>query len=339
MRRYPGHVLLCSWLIVCTAFVAPALAQDKAAAESAFRDGRKLMDAGKFAEACDKFAVSYRLDATVGTLLNLADCHVRIGKLATAWAEFTEVAERARDAGRSGHEAEGKRRAAELEPRLMRLMVTVGGEPPSGLVVTRGNRDMTALLGTSIAIDPGEYVLTATAPGHVAWTKTVRVEGEGQTIAVEIPPLAPAPEPEPAGTTPEPGTGTTVPGSGSQPGIPEDQADPGRSRRRLGLVVAGVGLAATATGLVFGVRARSLWDDSRDQCDESNACSQEGYDTVLRAQTSARTATVLVGAGVAAAAVGTVLFFTAPRPSDRAHARIAPSAGPGHIGVVMTGRF
>ncbi len=50
-------------------------AEEGALAEMLYRQGRALVAEGKAAEACPKFAESYRLDATTGTLLNLASCH------------------------------------------------------------------------------------------------------------------------------------------------------------------------------------------------------------------------------------------------------------------------
>ena len=44
-------------------------------AESLFREGKRLSGEHKFAEACPKFAESYKLDPGLGTLLNLAICH------------------------------------------------------------------------------------------------------------------------------------------------------------------------------------------------------------------------------------------------------------------------
>ena len=71
--------------------VAPARAQaptstDKVAAEALFEEGRRLVAAGSFVDACPKFADSQRLDPSPGTLLNLASCYEKLGRSATAWA-------------------------------------------------------------------------------------------------------------------------------------------------------------------------------------------------------------------------------------------------------------
>ena len=49
-------------VLTLVATASPARAQDAAAAEAAFRDGRELMAQENYAEACEKFALSHRLD-------------------------------------------------------------------------------------------------------------------------------------------------------------------------------------------------------------------------------------------------------------------------------------
>src|SRR5262245_52850537 len=75
------------------AFAQPAFGQarDAATAEALFRQGRQAMEAKSYAQACPKFAESQKLDPAAGTLMNLATCEEKLGKLASAWQHWKEA--------------------------------------------------------------------------------------------------------------------------------------------------------------------------------------------------------------------------------------------------------
>ena len=332
-----ARVCLYGFIGVLTLFTIPAAAQDRAAAEAAFREGRELMKAGRYAEACEKLALSQRLDPAVGTLTNLGVCHEKLGKLATAWTQLNEAADLASRDGQSERADKIRAHARTLEPRLTRLLIRLAGERPAGLVVTRDGTDVTLLLGTAVPLDPGSYTVQATAGGVKPWSQTVEATGEGETITVEIPVLEPIEkrqpekpaEPEPRHPVPQP-----------------DPVDPARDTGAvappplvLGLGIGG--LAATAVGLGFGWRARAKYDDSRDFCDDQNLCSDEGLDLIDSAYLNANISNVLIGVGVASMAGAGVLWYLSSDDgaSDDHGARLVPSAGSDHAGVVVWGRF
>jgi hypothetical protein len=315
---------VCAWEGSVRAEASPA---DKAAAQSLFDEGRKLMSAGKFAEACPKLAESQKLDPGVGTQFNLADCYEKVGQTASAWAGFLEAASAAKSMGQADREKVARERAAALASRLSKLTITsTEGASISGLEIKRdGTAIGRALWGTAIAVDPGSHVIEVTAPGKKPWQTTAKVEGDKASIVVTIPPLedAPAAAPPPVGET-----------------MTADASSAGASRRTLGIVVAGVGVVGLGVGTAFALKAKSSNDDSLTHCDpiDKNSCDQQGVDQRTNARSAGNIATVSVGLGIAALVAGGVLYFTAPT-GDKPRAMIVPSAGPGSAGLALVGRY
>ena len=82
-----------------------------AEAEMLFREGKRLIKDGKIAEGCDKLEASDRIESSVGTLLNLADCREKNQQLATAWATFRKAAASAKNESCRQCPPEGARKA------------------------------------------------------------------------------------------------------------------------------------------------------------------------------------------------------------------------------------
>src|SRR5262245_18824387 len=84
---------------VLLAAAATPVQADSATAQAAFTQADALAKQGKWAEACPLYEASYQADPQLGALLYLAECHERIGKTATAWAEFNDAIDLARQRG------------------------------------------------------------------------------------------------------------------------------------------------------------------------------------------------------------------------------------------------
>lgn len=334
-----------SWSIALTVvaytLVAPtAFAQDNPA-DAAFGEGRRLLAAGKIAAACEKFSQSQRLGPALGTLLNLADCHERQGRTATALEEFRQVAKLAEKQGKQEFNNEAKRRIDALRPKLTRLQLELP-QRPSDVIVRHNGTDVTARIGKAFPVDPGRQRIEASAPGFASWNRDVELTEAGQTLRIEI---ALASEPEKEISTRE---RTDEVGDDERTDEPDDvddvvdddasaptDPDKGRGRRLLGLGVGGAGLALAGTGLVFGALAKSAYDDRADDCRIGNLCTPEGLDTIDTAKSRATISTVLVSAGVVAVGAGVVLYLTAPK-GDRRTA-VAPMVGPDSVGLALVG--
>lgn len=300
---------------IVLAAATPAAAQPTdsvAAAEQLFEQARALFDQGNFAEACPRFGASYKLDPAVGTLLNMATCYEMLGHIASAWGYYREVVILATKAGEQPRIDIAKARISALEPRLPKLMIRAPKQAYAGLIVTRDDAPIdVAILGAPIYLDPGEHVVTASAPGTKPFSEKVTIR-EGETKEVQIA-LEAAPNQPQAG-----GSVTTI--------VRED-IDPGKGRRIFALTVGGAGAVALITGVSFGIAARDSWSSAFDEglCEKATLeCTQEGQDLTREARTRALVANVVGGAGIALLAAGTILYLTAPTRADIA---VQPTQG------------
>jgi serine/threonine-protein kinase len=321
------------------AFLAgPAFGQtsghDPAAAQALFDQGKSLMQAQKFAEACPKLAESQRLDPGDGTLLLLAVCHESTGKTATAWAEFDEAAGLARADRRADREKVAIDHGRALEARLTKIRILVSGGPVEvrrdGAVVGE------AQWSTPVPVDPGPHAIEASAPGKTTWKTTVSVEGEGRVIDVIIPNLVEAPgAPAPARASPH----TPAPASASAPAPAlasapaPDTPNPGASWRLAAVVVGGAGLVAAGFGAGFGIDAESKWHTVESACPANRCLNQNGPDEGRQAGSEADASTILFAAGGVAVATAAVLLLAAPT----APVRVGPAIGAGTVGLTVGG--
>lgn len=299
-------------LLPVLAIAASASADDKATAETLFLRAKQLEKDGDLASACPLYEASYRADPGLGALLNTANCHEAIGKTGSAWAEFREAAELAtrRNDARA---AFAQRRAAALEPRLVRLRVVA----PAGVTVRRDGVDMTSVVNEPLVLDPGAYTLAAEAAGHRAWSSTIEVSRAGETVSVRIPALERIVEAAPVATAAPRPSSTSA-------------------RRTWAFVVGGAGIAVAATGLVFGGYAYREWRASRDGCDDSGVCNDAGRAHIASSRSAATKSTLFVAGGGALVATAVVLLWTAPRTE---RAVVAPLVDGTTAGVAISGGF
>ncbi|HEY4102517.1 MAG TPA: tetratricopeptide repeat protein [Polyangiaceae bacterium] len=299
-----------------------ANAGNRAAAEALFNQGRSLVASGKYAEACPKFEASQQLDPGLGTLLNLAECYEKIGKTASAWAEYKEAIPLARASGSQVRQDLATQRAAALESRLslltIRAMAT--GEEASGLEIRRdGVPVQPAELGSPIPVDPGPHTIEAAAPGKQKWSSTVQL-ADAAKLAVEVPALAPlapgAPQPALAAAPVSP--------PASDQGT---HSNAGSTQRTAAIVVGAIGVVAVGIGAVFGLGASSKWSSAKTECtDYPYGCSQAALDDKSSASSKASAATVAFIVGGAAIAGAAVLWFTAGPTQEKS---VAIGVGPG----------
>jgi hypothetical protein len=315
--------LLFAAAVACGVFAqaAPAAAQsqDEAAARALFMEGRKLVKAGRLADACERFQAARHLFASPGVLLNLADCHERINRTASAWTEFGDAADAAARENRPADQAEAQKRQAALQDKLSLLAVRVTGPSSDEAVERDGAPVDRATWNTAIPVDPGSHVIAAKASGRRPWSTTVEVTEPGKTVTVEVPALEETAGPAQVGTSASPGipgntANPSAAASSSDSSLPHTPAesgtpDPGRGQRIAGWAVGGVGVAAMATSGVLALVAKSQFNTA-----ERESGSARHTDSVHAGQLADVATVVLIAGGVATAA-GIVVWLTAPKAS------------------------
>jgi hypothetical protein len=313
MIRLPfARALAAAGALAALAVAAPAHAQSTVEAEKLFRDGKTLMKQGKFAEACEAFGASQRMESNVATLMSLADCLEKNGQLASAWGYFLKAESETRaDRGKGQVNATARRRAAALEPRLSYLTINVPDESRvEGLVVSRGGAIIDpGTYNRALPIDGGEHEITGKAPGHEGWSTKVTVATESDRQSVEVPKFKELPK------LLEP-----TPPVGPSPVLTAPAPSPWTPTRKAALGV-GVGSAvALGAGIFLGVRANALENEAKDQCPRGE-CSLDDVRWAdrkrERANSHALGANVAFGVSAAAAiGAGVLWYLGAPDGGD-----------------------
>lgn len=319
---------------------AQADASSKAAAEALFTTARSLAAAGKYSEACPKFEASEKLDPGVGTMLNLADCYDKLGRTASAWAQYREAIGRAHTTHATEREDLARERAQEITGRLSTLTLrTTQNEACPALVLSRDGAPLDgAELGIAIPVDPGKHQLSAAAPGCKSWSAEVVVGPGPAKVTVDVPALEVAPPTAETTAVPQ-----TQPDSQPKAGAalvveppPVEKPQPAAKPSGLRPIAVGVGaagLVGVGIGVFFGVSASANWRDAKGGCQNGHTeCSEDALTKRSRALSDATVSTVAFIVGGAAVATGAVLWFTAPGAGGTTVA-----VGPGSI--FARGRF
>ena len=328
---------------LCLAIAHGATAQDetrKASAQSLFEAARKLMTERNYAEACPKFAASQKLDPAIGTLLNLANCYEKQGKVASAWATFREAVDVAKAASDARREEEALYRSALLLPKLSKLTITAPPGSPEGLAIRVNDVDMApAMLGTPMPLDPGTITVHARAKGKKEWRTTVNLGPDAAMLQVAIPPWEEAPVDAAAPVASAGSSSPVLPASFDGDQSP---AKRGSTQRTVGLVVGGVGVVALATGGILALSARSKWNDVKGRCPDNQCETQADVTQASDARSGANVATIVMGAGAACIVGGAALWLLAPSKSPNRVSRpvqLSPVLGQSSVGLWLHGGF
>jgi len=328
-RRIVG--LACAAAIGLSAAGARAQqpARDPVAAEALFKAARALVEKGDYAAGCPKFEASLALNPSASTMLNIAQCHEREGKIATAWSDYSRALvlnrETPGETRRKGLEEIAKKGLTALEPRVPKLRVVVK-DAPEGLEVKRdGTALPAAAIGEALPADPGDYEIEATAPGYKAATRKITLE-EGKTETVEL-----ALEVEPKAAVK-----VETPSAKDEGGVPA-----------WAWISGAVGLGLSGAAAYFFVDNRSAIDALNENCRDvpGGTFCTPGYDFEADNARKNRDLALFVGLGsagviaIGAAIVGIATSGSDEKPAPAGTTVALPWIAPGGAGATIVRSF
>lgn len=274
------------------------------------------MLASNLLRACEKFDESLRYNsAAIGTLLNVALCDEKLGRVASAVAKFSEARDRAREQELPEHVRAAEDHIAALVPSVPHLTVKLTESLPSIQIVIDDHVVAPDDLD-DIQVDPGERTLVVTAPSRLPFRSKLMIH-RSEHRKVVVPPL-------------------------------ETSLVVQSSRRRIGQISTAAGSIAIAAGIGIGLYARSVYRAQFGHkvpgdglCNSMNFCEPAGQAGTERARALGNVGTIVGVVGVAVAGVGAYLWFRSPGASDSRDKRltVAIDAGPAELTVAATGRF
>jgi hypothetical protein len=313
---------LAAILLLCLSL--PARAEDVApsAAQRLFDEARNLMAVSRFAEACPKLEESQRLDPATGTLLNVALCHEKLGKSASAWLEYHQAAGLAlRESDTERWKIAGERIAV-LEPLLSRLRVQWAEPIPAGSWLTLDGQQLgPESWKTDVPVDPGRHEIRFGAPRKLERSVTIDVVDPASTQTVSLPALRSAPPPSP-----------------KIAGESEISSSKRKPTARIGWLLTGAsfGVAASALGTMtyFGLRSKNAWDERDRHCE--SRCDVRAVEFGQSAHDFARAADVALGLSVLGAGLGSYFLFTTLE-GDKAPVGVTASIGSKDMSLTLRG--
>jgi hypothetical protein len=310
--------LLCLAQVVLVALVSPAAAQPTPSdrADALFEEGREASMRGDWVQARARFAESYAVEPTVGTLMNLADAEDHLGFWVEALARWKDALSLAREQ-QDVRVAYISERITELNARVPRLTIRFEGLLPEGTSVTHNGREVLDSVGEQVAVNPGTHVIQAVAPGrHEQRFDVALRRGERKVITLTL-------------TAVQDSAGLARPTPQRAPARERVAEEEGQDRT-LAYVLGGVGVAGAVVGAVTGMMLRGKQNTIDSHC--SAATKQCDDPSGPEAADSARSLlpvnVVAWTVGLVGLGSGTLLYLIGGSESQETVA-----------GVSVTGRF
>jgi len=332
------------------ALAAAAHADNKDKADALFKQGKKLMGEKRYADACEAFEKSNKLDPGIGSQLNIAKCYEEWGKIGRAFLAYEAAEKMAKDA-KDSREPKIHELVVALEPNVPHLTIKLPKDAPPDLKVTLDNRPVETL-NDPFVVDPGPHLVEWSIKGGAKKNKVVPVERGGDSeVTLELPTVVSSGGGDKTGgntggTTGGDKTGGNTGGGDKGGGTPPTPTPPGRNMRLGGIALGGAGIVAIGISSYLTLSARSDYKDAlAAHCGGmTNNCDTTGLELTHDARSTANKATVVFLIGAAMVGGGAALYFLAPKgpaaPAEEPTALyLTPAVSPDGVGLVFGGQL
>ncbi|MBA3393856.1 MAG: hypothetical protein H0T89_14505 [Deltaproteobacteria bacterium] len=298
-------------LLAVTLVASPAAADvDIAKADKLFAEGLALRESN-LEQSCAKFNESLQYNPqAIGTLLNVALCDEKLGRIASAVVKFSEARDRAKEQQLADYIKAAEEHIASLTPELPYLQLKFGVAPIADTKILVNDQVVGMDRIGKLAVDPGEVSITVSAPGRLPYQTTIIV-AKREMKDVEIPEL-------------------------------EKSVTVKSSRRTIGLITTASGVAAIGAGVAIGLFARSSYNDAIKKCNQMTdppQCPSEAQTDTEKARTLGTVGTVVGVIGIAAASVGIYMWLRAPKDTGERKVSLVPHVSSETAGLAAVGSF
>lgn len=327
MRCLPAALVIAT-LLVGVVRAVPALAQPAGGVPASneedrrtrlFKEGKAAADAGKWAEAADKFRQVVAIRSAPKALIALGVAEERLGRVASAHAEYRRAREEAADKSLVDELKTANAALEAIRPRLPKVVFS----PSDALAGARIEIDGEAARPDDgvLFVNPGEHTVSATASGKGTFKTTISLE-EGQQHEIEL--------------VFTPASAAVPTASGDSPAKPPDSAGSGRPPTGA-VVVGGLGIVSLVVGGALWGIGSGQYDQSDKKC-PGPGCSQAVLDQGNAGRDQIIGGVAFLGVGAAALAGAGIWWITSAASSKKTPATslfLAPRPG----GLTITGSF
>lgn len=263
----------------------PPIAHDSARGAQALAEAKKAESGGKVDEACAAYARAQAFDPLSATLLALALCHEKQGKLATSYGELGEAAAGFGKEGNKERETFARGRAKDLEPKLSYLVLEGSENTKIETFTVDGLPVPKAAWSKPLPLDTGEHSLSFAQTGSEPSQAHVQIPAGAVKVPYRLPVLG-------------------------KSKLAQSDKGEAESTPWLGYGLVAGGVVGAGIGTVFGISTFSARSDADKGCNVAKQCTAESLARIDDGRSSGTISTIAFVAGAVLVGAGVTLILT-----------------------------